>query len=187
MGRSARLFAAAAVVAVACAACATSTPTTATSTTAHTGATRATTTTTAPVTTTTVAPTTTVPVTTTSAPPGAHDVAMTTTVRSKLITLAAAANNLPPTDVTMEPTNAVYAYDPGTATFWAGAKFAVTAGAATSPAFQDAGAYVLFSQAEGGTWQLHTAGLAGSPCPDIPAGVVALWGWPSGSCHPTGV
>jgi hypothetical protein len=54
---------------------------------------------------------------------------------------------------------------------------------------QDDGGYLLFERPAAGAWTAYNVGLAetdGSTCPATPpAAVLALWGWPAGSCRPT--
>jgi len=106
--------------------------------------------------------------------------------------VAAAMNNVPVSGYTgLAPGQTYYAYDPATATYWAGA--ALVPSAASTPAqvsVQDDGSYILFSRSANGAWTGHPVGATGEPgtsCPvAIPATVVALWGWPAGSCKPPG-
>ena len=112
---------------------------------------------------------------------------MTTNTKSQLVGIAAAANNIPASQVVVQAGDTYYAYDPATGTYWAGMKFTPTPTSADQSAFQDAGAYYLFTKGSTGTWSSVGAGLAGSPCPAIPAAVVALWDWAAGSCHPSSV
>ncbi len=122
--------------------------------------------------------------TATTVPKVVTNLLVTSALRTQLIALAGASDNLPVDDVVMEPGLTYYAYDPTTSTYWAGAAFEPTSNAPNQAAFQDAGAYFLFRRTATTSWKALTAGLAGSPCPDIPAAVVAIWNWTAGTCSP---
>jgi hypothetical protein len=55
---------------------------------------------------------------------------------------------------------------------------------------QDDGSYLIFTEPSGGSWSGQNVGLAGiggTPCPvSVPAAILTLWGWPSGTCRPPG-
>ena len=125
---------------------------------------------------------------------------VTDAVRTQLIAARAAQLGIAPSTFTgMAPGTTYYAYDSATNTYWAAGSMAVpnpTTMPATDSdlykaqvASQDAGAYLVFSQPSGGSWAVTGVGSTGpdSPCAvTVPAGVAAAWGWPAGSCRPTG-
>jgi|SRR5271166_517125 len=132
-------------------------------------------------------------VTTTTAPATAQNLTVTSSLRAQLLAVAAAMNNVPVSGYTgLAPTETYYAYDPATSTYWAGA--ALVPSSSSTPAqvsVQDDGSYVVFSRSAAGAWAGHPVGATGEPgstCPvAIPPAVVALWGWPAGTCKPQGV
>jgi hypothetical protein len=131
-----------------------------------------------PATTTTTSSTTT---STTSA--GAQDLTATSGIKTALLAAGAASHQLPVTDYTGLTTGLTYyAYDPGDATYWAGAQLVPSS--SSQPAqvgAQDDGAYDLFSMTAGGTWTAYNDGfgtVAGSTCSIVvPAAVRTVWGW----------
>jgi hypothetical protein len=153
------------------------TTTSAASATSTTGAPSTTTTTAAPATTTTTGV--------------AQNLPVTDAVRASLLAAIAASRNLPVSDYTgLTAGDTYYAYDNATGTYWAGAQAAPSP--SSTPAqvsAQDDGAYVVASMPSGGSWTVTNTGMAGvggTPCPvTVPAAVLALWGWPAGSCRPT--
>ncbi len=151
---------------------------------------------------TTTASTTSAPsTTTTTTGPGAstttaataQNLAVTAGLRTQLLAVAAAMNNVPVSGYTgLAPGETYYAYDPTTATYWAGA--ALVPSSSSTPAqvsVQDDGSYILFSRSGTGPWTAQSVGATGeggTTCPvAIPPSVVALWGWPAGTCKPPGV
>jgi hypothetical protein len=152
--------------------------TTATSSTAHS--------TTAPS---TSAPSTTTSSSTTTTAAGVTDEQLTATVSAQLVAAGAARNGRSASGFTgLVPGTSYYAYDAATGDNWAGA--GLEPSATTTPAqvsVQDDGSYLLFEQPEGGAWIAYDVGLAGTggaACPvTVPPAVLALWGWPAGSCR----
>jgi len=148
-------------------------------------------TTSAPTTTTTAAPSTTSPPSTTTLPT-AQNLPVTDTIRAELLQAGAALNSLPASDYTgLQPGMTYYSYDPVTKTYWAGAALAPSPSSLQAQvSAQDDGSYMLFSQPAGGSWTAYTDGTTGevgSSCPaPVPASVLALWGWATGTCRPTG-
>jgi hypothetical protein len=119
-----------------------------------------------------------------SAPKVAMNLPVTAAIRTDLIAVAAASSNIPVSQVVMEPNLTYYAYDPTSATYWAGAKFETTPSSPNETAFEDANSYFIFSMTNGGSWMSRGAGLEGTSCPPIPAAIVALWNWTAGTCDP---
>jgi hypothetical protein len=155
---------------------------------------------TTPTPTTTTTPTTSAPtptVTPTAAPTGAVDLHVTDPLRQALIAAYAAHQNLKPSDITgLRPGMTFYAYDNATRTYWAGAQMVPNPKSYLAQvSSQDEGAYILFHHTGTAPWQAIGTGGSGSnsgpnagPCRVAPpADVLSLWGWPVGSCHPTGV
>jgi hypothetical protein len=141
------------------------------------------------VTTSTIAPTTTAPSTTGA--PSTSNLVVTDATRAALETAGAALNSLPASAYTgLRPGETYYAYDSATGTYWAGA--GLIPSPSSTPAqvsTQDDGAYLLFDRPQGGPWKAYAVGLAGTAdgtaCPVmVPDPILALWGWPAGSCRP---
>ncbi|HXQ18553.1 MAG TPA: hypothetical protein VN781_02890 [Acidimicrobiales bacterium] len=124
--------------------------------------------------------------------PITQNLAVTDGVRAALLQAGASLKGLPASDFTgLVSGRTYYAFDSATDTYWA------AAGLAPSPSSiqaqvssQDDGAYLLFSRPAGGAWTAVNDGLggiAGTVCPaPVPAAVLTLWNWPSGSCSPPG-
>jgi hypothetical protein len=155
-------------------------------------------TTTTKATTTTTASSTSLPTTTsstsiaaspTSASPS--NLAVTDQVRAQLVAAGASYNNVPASDYSgLEPGLTYYAYDPASDTYWAGAGL-VGATYRAQVSTQDDGSYMIFHHTGNGTWVVKAVGMAGGSleaCPSgtPPAAIVAVWGWPPGSCKPHG-
>lgn len=128
---------------------------------------------------------------TTTAAPTTSNLVVTNDIRSQLVAAGAALNSLSPSDYTgLRPGETYYAYDSATQTYWAGAGLLPSSTSTPAQvASQDDGAYLLFERTQGGTWQAHDVGLAGTPegstCPlVVPSSILTLWGWPPGSCRP---
>ena len=112
---------------------------------------------------------------------------VTDTVRTQLIEAGAAHKGLPVSDfVGLRPGLTYYAYDPDTATYWAGARMAPSPIRGLVIADQDAGTYTLFQQHQGGPWKAYSDGVARDPgCPaPLPPTIVAMWGWDAKWCRP---
>jgi len=112
-------------------------------------------------------------------------------LRAQLVAAGAKLNGLAPSDYNgLVHGLTYYAYDPVTLTYWAGARLDPLSYQA-QVASQDDGAYLLFSRPKNGSWTAIPVGMAGGPeggpCPTaLPAAVVKVWGWPPGTCHPSG-
>jgi hypothetical protein len=127
--------------------------------------------------------------TTTPTTGGAQNLPVTDAIRSQLVQAGAALNHLSSSDYTgLRAGSTFYAYDPATSTYWAAAAMdPSSASMAAQVASQDDGSYLLFTQPTGGGWTAQNDGLGGidgTPCPAIPASVVAAWDWLPGSCKP---
>jgi hypothetical protein len=131
---------------------------------------------------------TTVPVT---PAPGVENLAVSDDLRAQLVAAGAALNGLSSSDyLGLEPGMTYYAYDSATQTYWAaGGLDPSPSSMQAQVSAQDDGGYLLFTEPNGGSWTAEDDGLggvAGTPCPAIPASVLAVWGWPAGSCRPPG-
>jgi hypothetical protein len=112
---------------------------------------------------------------------------VTDAVRAQLVEAGAALKGFPVSDfVDLRPGLTYYAYDPGTSTYWAGARMAPGNSYDAQIADQDAGTYTLFEQPKGGAWKAFNDGVARDPgCPaPLPATIIALWGWNPTWCKP---
>jgi len=129
-------------------------------------------------------------------PATAVNVPITDSVRAELVSAASALNNIPASEFSgLAPGLTYYGLDRSTGIHWAGAR--LVAAPSSDPSnptraqvsTQDEGSYYVFQQASGGTWTAYAAGNTGpgTACPvTIPAPVLRVWGWPSGSCRPKG-
>lgn len=125
---------------------------------------------------------------------GVQNLVVTAAVQHQLLARAAAAHNVPAGDfVGLVPGETYYALDRATGTYWAGASVIPSRTSTRAEvAVQDNGGYYVFSLHGGdpahGAWQVHDVGMAGvgaSRCTlEIPAGVLAAWGWAPGACRP---
>ncbi len=145
----------------------------------------------------TVTQTTTVAVTVT-APSGsssatqsqAKNLVVSPALRAQLIAAGAAMHQLPSSDYTgLIKGETFYAFDPATGIHWAGAGLKASPNSMKAQVGdQDDGAFLDFEQRPGGAWKAYPAGIPGSTnyscAVTIPADVLAVWGWPSGTCHP---
>jgi len=121
----------------------------------------------------------------------AQNVPVTDAVRQSLLEAGAALNKLPVSDyLGLAPGKTYYAYDSVTQTYWAGAALDPSPSSQQAQvAAQDDGSYLLFTRGANGTWTAQDDGLGGTggtPCPAIPAAVVAVWNWAPGTCRPPG-
>jgi outer membrane murein-binding lipoprotein Lpp len=143
-------------------------------------------------TTTTSQPTSTTSSSAATTPATAQNLPVTNDIRSQLVQAGAALNSLPASDYTgLAPGTTYYAYDPVTATYWAAGALAPSPSSEQAQvSAQDDGSYLLFSRPAGAAWTAHNDGLTarpGSSCPvAVPASILALWNWPSGTCQPAG-
>jgi hypothetical protein len=119
-----------------------------------------------------------------------RNLVVTPDVRAALLAAGASSENLPVSDYTgLAPGRTYYAYDATTATYWAGAQLIPTSSSLPAQvASQDDGAYLLFSRSGSGAWTVTDDGVGavpGTKCPaPVPADILALWNWPSGTCNP---
>lgn len=135
--------------------------------------------------------------TTAAASATAANVPVTDQVRSELVAAAAGLQNIPVAQFSgLAPGLTYYGLDKTTGTYWAGAR--LVAAPSSDPSnptqaqvsTQDEGSYYVFQKPSGGTWTAYAAGNTGpgTACPvTIPPGVLQVWGWPAGSCRPSGV
>ena len=133
-------------------------------------------------------PATTMPRTTAAA--SAKNLVVDNTVRAQLLAAGAALHKLPTTDYTgLVPKETYYAYNPATNTYWAGAGLVASKKSMQAQiGDQDDGAYLVFDRPATGTWRAHDAGIPGDShftCSIVvPAGVLTVWHWTAGTCHP---
>jgi hypothetical protein len=137
------------------------------------------------------------PSTTSAATATAANVPVTDQVRSELVAAAAALQDIPVVQFSgLAPGLTYYGQDKTTGTYWAGAR--LVAAPSSDPSnptraqvsTQDEGSYYVFSKPSGGAWTAYAAGNVGpgTACPvTIPPAVLQVWGWPAGSCRPSGV
>ncbi len=115
---------------------------------------------------------------------------ITNAVRAQLVQAGAALNTLPASAYTgLAAGQTYYAYDPVTATYWAGAALVPSHSSLRAEvSVQDDGSYILYSRPAGGTWKAQAVGLAGiegATCPTpVPESILAVWGWAPGTCRP---
>jgi hypothetical protein len=126
----------------------------------------------------------------------AHNLLLTSAVRSALVAAGASHYGLPASDFVglgAAPNSypAYYAYDKSTSTYWAAASLVPKHSSyAAQVAVQDDGAYLIFHRTPPGAWQAHdvgytdTVGTCAAYHVSIPAPVVAVWLWAPGTCHP---
>jgi hypothetical protein len=138
-------------------------------------------------------PATTMPGTTAAsqgATSAAKNLVVNTSVRAQLLAAGAALHQLPVADYTgLVPKETYYAYDPATNTYWAGAGLVASKKSTKAQiGDQDDGAYLVFDRPAAGTWRAHDAGIPGDnhfTCSIVvPAGVLTVWHWTPGNCHP---
>lgn len=140
-------------------------------------------------TTTTAAPTS----STTGAPGGPVNLTVTDQVRTELIAAGASVLGVPASEYSgLYRGFTFYGYDPATNTYWAGAAL-VGAQYDAQVSTQDDGSYILFHRTGDQPWAGLKVGMVGpngpmfgaTPCPETPpGGILAVWGWPAGTCHP---
>jgi hypothetical protein len=122
--------------------------------------------------------------------PTAENLVITNAVRAQLVTAGAALNGLPASAYTgLAAGTTYYAYDPVTATYWAGAALVPSHSSQRAQvSVQDDGSYILYSRPSGGAWKAQPVGLAGiegATCAtSVPASILAMWGWAPGTCRP---
>jgi hypothetical protein len=141
--------------------------------------------------------TTTVTVTTTrtsgaTTPASTRNLPVSDALRQQLLRAGARATALPAGDFAgLVPGRTYYAYDPASSTYWAGAQLIPAAdSAAGKAAVVNEGAYWLFAKSDGVPWHAFRVGMTGArgeECPvNVPAGVLAVWGWRAGTCKAPG-
>src|ERR1035437_1957546 len=100
---------------------------------------------------------------TTTGKQAAQSLVVTSEIKSQLLQAGAALNSLPASafDGLMSGLT-YYAYDPATATYWAGAKLVPSSSSlGAQVSVQDNGSYVLFHRPAGKAWTAQDVGLAG--------------------------
>jgi hypothetical protein len=126
----------------------------------------------------------------TTAQPKVENLVVDRTLRRQLLAAGAAMHQLPSSDYTgLVKGLTYYAYDPATGAYWAGAGLMASASSLKAQVGdQDDGAFLDFERPAGGAWRAYPAGIPGnsnySCAVTIPPAVLAVWGWPSGTCHP---
>jgi hypothetical protein len=126
----------------------------------------------------------------TTARPAAENLVITSDIRSQLLQAGAALNGLPASAYTgLVSRDTYYAYDPVTATYWAGAGLLPSPSSLRAQVSgQDDGSYLLFRRPAGTAWTAEDVGLAGiggTKCPtSVPASVLVVWHWAARSCRP---
>jgi hypothetical protein len=120
----------------------------------------------------------------------AENLVVTGDVRSQLLQAGAALNGLSASAFTgLVSGDQYYAYDPATATYWAGAGLLPSSSSLRAQvSVQDDGSYVLFHRRAGAAWTAADVGqvdIGGTKCSIlVPASVLAVWNWAAGSCRP---
>ena len=128
--------------------------------------------------------------TTTTTPTGAQNLVVTDQLRAQLVAAGSALDHLSASDFTgLRAGETYYAYDAATQTYWAGAGLSPSPNSTPAQiASQDDGAYTVFTRTGSGAWSAYAVGatgVEGGTCPtQVPADVLALWGWAPGSCRP---
>lgn len=122
--------------------------------------------------------------------PAAENLVVTSEVGSALLHAGAVHSRLPSSAYTgLVSGQTYYAYDPATATYWAGAGLLPSPSSLRAQvSTQDDGSYLLFRRAAGTAWTAQDVGLAGiggTKCPtSVPSSVLALWHWAARTCRP---
>jgi hypothetical protein len=128
-----------------------------------------------------------------AAAPSDENLLLTDTIRAQLVAAAAKLNGLPASAYTgLVQGESYYGFDPATNTYWAGGALSPSPSSQRAQvSVQDDGGYYIFQEPAGGSWGASAegmAGVAGGVCSvHIPPALVALWRWPAGACHPTGI
>lgn len=123
----------------------------------------------------------------------AQNLVLTDAIRAQLVAAAAKLNSLPASAyVGLVHGESYYGFDPATNTYWAGGALDPSPSSQQAQvSVQDDGGYYIFQEPAGGSWTASSegmAGIAGAVCSvNIPPALVALWHWPAGACHPTGI
>ena len=121
----------------------------------------------------------------------AQNLEVTSDLRSQLVKAGAAYHKLKVSDYTGLTSGVTYyAYDPTTATYWAGAQLVPGTTELAHVYSQDAGSYLLFGRRADTAWKVvgegGNGGYDGETCSIVPASVVGVWNWPSHACNPWG-
>jgi hypothetical protein len=123
----------------------------------------------------------------------AQNLVVTDELRAQLVQAAETTEELPAGSYTgLAPGMTYYAYDPATGRYYAGAGLVPSSASQEAQvSVQDDGSYHLFTRVgTSGTWDDHDVGLSDTPgatCPvTVPAAVLAVWGWPAGTCAAPG-
>jgi hypothetical protein len=123
----------------------------------------------------------------------AENLVLTDAIRAQLVAAAAKLNSLPASAyVGLVHGESYYGFNPATNTYWAGGALDPSPSSQQAQvSVQDDGGYYIFQEPAGGSWTASSegmAGIAGAVCSvHIPPALVALWHWPAGACHPTGI
>jgi hypothetical protein len=123
----------------------------------------------------------------------AENLVLTDAIRARLVAAAAKLNSLPASAyVGLVHGESYYGFNPATNTYWAGGALDPSPSSQQAQvSVQDDGGYYIFQEPAGGSWTASSegmAGIAGAVCSvHIPPALVALWHWPAGACHPTGI
>jgi hypothetical protein len=125
----------------------------------------------------------------TQASTGARNLIATAAIKTQLLAAGAALHKLPATDYTgLTKGETYYAYDGATKTYWAGAQLIASKNSQQAQiGNQDDGAYLVFHRSGGGGWKGTETGASTTPSScavNVPAGVIAVWNWAPGACHP---
>jgi hypothetical protein len=127
---------------------------------------------------------------TTTRKPAAKSLVVTAEIRTQLLQTGAALHGLPASAFTgLMSGQTYYAYDPATATYWAGAKLVPSSSSLRAQvSVQDNGSYILFRRPADKAWtaqDVGLAGIAGTKCTtSVPASVLTVWNWLARSCRP---
>jgi len=115
---------------------------------------------------------------------GVQNLAVSTAVRSELLTAFAASKKIPVSDVAgSRPGSLYYGYDPSTATYWAMASYdpASKVPLTVQVSFQDGGETGMFRKTGSGPWRVSLGG-APAVCAEVryfPPAVLTAWSLPT--------
>ncbi len=121
---------------------------------------------------------------------GAQNLVVTNALRTQLLAAGAALHQLPVSDYTgLVKGETYYALDPATGDHWAGAALIPSKSSQKAQiGNQDDGAYLVFRRTGSGPWKAWDAGIPGNSnfrcAVTPPAGVLGVWNWAPGTCHP---
>jgi hypothetical protein len=134
----------------------------------------------------------TAPASASPSPTGVENLVLTDAIRSQLVAAAAKLNGLPASAyIGLVHGKSYYGFDPATNIYWAGGALDPSPSSQRAQvSVQDDGGYYIFEEPAGGSWTASAegmAGIGGTTCAvHIPPGLLALWHWPAGACHPSG-